>query len=90
MLRSGINGGGPVKEAFAREVTIGEGGVVRIESPELPTGARAFVIVIVEEAASPQPPLSQLMGRSAPSFRSAAHVDEFIRKERDSWTSSRG
>jgi len=77
-----------LKEAFSREVTIGEGGVVRIESPHLPTGAKAFVIVIVEDRATTPPPFSKLLGRSRPSFHSAAEVDDFIKKERDSWTSS--
>lgn len=71
-----------MKEPFSREVTIQPGGVVRIESPDLPAGARARVVVIVEEPGSEPPPLAALIGRSRPSFKSAAEVDAFLRRER--------
>ena len=76
-----------MKEAFSREVTIQPGGVVRIESPDLPAGARARVVVILEQSKSEPPPLAALMGRSKPVFRSAAEVDAFIRRERSEWNS---
>ena len=76
-----------MKEAFSQEVTIQPGGVVRIQSPELPAGARARVVVIVEEAGAEPPPLATLAGRSRPVFKTAAEVDSFIRRERDEWGS---
>ncbi len=78
-----------MKEAFSKEVTIQPGGVVRIQSPELPAGARARVVVIIaepgEEPGGEPPPLVTLAGRSRPAFRTAAEVDSFIRQERDEW-----
>ena len=76
-----------MKEAFSREVTIQPGGVVRIESPDLPAGARARVVVIVEDPGSEPPPLASLAGRSKSCFKSAAEVDAFMRQERDAWGS---
>ena len=77
-----------MKEAFSQEVTIQPGGVVRIESPDLPAGAKARVVVMLfQQPDSEPPPLSSLVGRSEPVFRSAAEVDAFIRRERDDWAS---
>ena len=76
-----------MKEAFSQEVTIQPGGVVRIQSPDLPTGAKARVVVMIEEPGSDPPPLASLMRRSKPAFRTAAEVDAFIRRERDEWGS---
>ena len=74
-----------MKEAFSLEVTIQPGGVVRVESPDLPAGAKARVVVFVETPGSGPPPLATLVGRSKPVFKSAAEVDAFIRRERDGW-----
>ena len=76
-----------MKEAFSREVTIQPGGVVRIQSPDLPSGAKARVVVIIEEPGTDPPPLASLMRHSRPAFKSAAEVDAFIRRERDEWGS---
>ncbi len=76
-----------MKEAFSKEVTVQPGGVVRIQSPELPAGARARVVVIITEPGDEPPPLVTLAGRSRPAFRTAAEVDSFIRQERDEWGS---
>ncbi len=76
-----------MKEIFFSKVTIQPGGVVRIESPDLPAGAKARVVVFVHDAESEPPPLASLVGRSKPCFRSAAEVDAFMRQERDAWDS---
>ncbi len=75
-------GGRSMKEAFSQEVTIGRGGVVRVQSPDLPAGARARVVVLLEGPEAEPPPLASLVGRSKPCFKSAAEVDAFIRRER--------
>ena len=76
-----------MKEAYSEEVTIQPGGVVRIENPDLPEGAKARVVILVEQPDSEPPPLATLVGRSRPAFRSAAEVDAFVRHERNAWDS---
>ncbi len=76
-----------MKEVLSREVTIQPGGVVKVQSADLPEGTRARVVVIIEDPGAEPPPLAALVGRSNPAFRSAAEVDSFIRRERDSWDS---
>ena len=84
-----------ISEEFSRNVTIQPGGVVRIESPDrsaelaagLPAGAKARVVVILEDRGPEPSPLATLVGRSPPVFSSAAEVDAFIRQEREDWGS---
>lgn len=43
--------------AIRQTVTVGEGGVIEVRSPELRPGARAEVIVLVEQAGGARRPL---------------------------------
>jgi hypothetical protein len=72
--------------AIKQDTTIQPGGIIHIHSAELPEGAQAQVIVLVEQ----QPPLTfptmlSLLGAAKGGFKSAAEVDAFIRAERDAW-----
>jgi hypothetical protein len=77
--------------ALKQTVTIGPGGTVQVSSPELPAGARAEVIVLVQSEAlatgveTPAPTLSSLIGVGKGGFRTVEEVDRFIRSERDQW-----
>ena len=72
--------------AIKQAVTIQAGGNIHIHSDQLPAGARAEVIVLVEQALpNPFPTMRSLLGAAQGSFQSAAEVDAFLRAERDSW-----
>jgi len=72
-------------QAFTEETTIGPGGKLSIRCPELPEGARVRIVVLIEEPLPEIQPLACYVGRSRPSFRTVEEVDDFIRRERDSW-----
>jgi hypothetical protein len=72
-------------QALTQEVTVAAGGVVTVRSPDLPPGARAQVVVLLNEPRPEPPSLGSLIGRSPPSFNSADEVDAFINGERDAW-----
>ena len=72
--------------AIKETVTIQPGGLIEIRRTDLPEGASAEVIVMVEEQpAAPPLPLSSFLGKGKGCFESAAEVDQFIRRERDAW-----
>ena len=73
--------------AIKEIVVIGPGGVIEIRRPDLPVGAAAEVIVMVNEDAEgqPPPPLSSLLGRADSGYASGEDVDAFLRAERDAW-----
>jgi hypothetical protein len=71
--------------AIKQHVTVEKGGVVRVQSPDLPEGAKAEVIVLVERRVKTQPSLSSFFGTGQGCFTSIEEVDTFIRSERDAW-----
>jgi len=76
--------------AIKQIVTVGPGGLVQVTSPQLPVGARAEVIVLVEEpskesVAIPSQSLSAFIGAGQGCFSSVDQADAFIRGERDAW-----
>lgn len=71
-----------------KKVTVKPGGLIEIRSPDLPDGAVADVIVILESPAEqPRSSLVSLIGAAEGSFATSAEVDEFIHQERDAWDS---
>ncbi len=76
--------------AIKKQVTIQPGGVVEFRHPDLPAGAIAEVIVLVEPVEGPadEPPtLTSLIGSTKGLFGSAEEADAYLRRERDSWDS---
>ena len=72
--------------AIRKSVTIQAEGVIEVRSPQLHTGARADVIVILDdEPQAPRRPLASYVGACKGTFRTVEEVDEYIRRERDSW-----
>ncbi len=64
------------------------GGVIEIQSPELPAGATVEVIVLLEpQAQSASQGLSRFIGAAQGNFATPAEVDQFIRLEREAWES---
>jgi hypothetical protein len=72
--------------AIQQETTVQPGGIIHIHSSELPEGARAQVIVLVDQQSRLAfPTMRSLLGAAKGSFKSAAEVDAFISAERDAW-----
>ncbi len=73
--------------AIKENVIIRPGGVIEIRRPDLPEGAAAEVIVMIEEPAAtePPPPLTSLFGKAKGVFTSGEEADAFRRAERDAW-----
>ncbi len=71
--------------AIKESVIIGPGGVIEIRRPDLPEGAAAEVIVMVEAPESEPPPLTSLLGQARSGHKSGSDADAFIRGERDAW-----
>jgi hypothetical protein len=62
------------------------GGMIQIQSPELPDGAKVEVIVILDAPSKPRP-LATFIGAAQGSFSTPDEADEFIGQERDTWES---
>ena len=73
--------------AIKEQVTIKPGGLVEFRHPDLPAGAIAEVIVLVEGPADEPPSLTSLIGTTKGLFGSAEEADAYLRQERDSWDS---
>jgi hypothetical protein len=71
--------------AVKQHVTVQPGGVVHLQSSELPAGAQAEVIVLVEPPAEPRRTLSSFIGSAKGVYASVEEADAFIRRERDAW-----
>ncbi|MBI1800187.1 MAG: hypothetical protein HYR71_00980 [Chloroflexi bacterium] len=65
-----------------QKVIVGPDGLIEVRSPDLPPGAVAEVIVLVEDRPAPAPSLVQMLGAGKGSFATPAEADEFLRKER--------
>jgi len=73
-----------VIETIRERVTVKPDGSIEIRNDKLSAGATAEVIVLVETPEADAPALASLIGKGKGCFASAAEVDAFIRKERDS------
>lgn len=82
-------------QTIKAQTIVKPGGFIEVRSDELPEGASVEVIVLVEETQAeeasgkkyPKRNLVNLIGAAKGSFSSAEEVDEYIRRERDSWDS---
>lgn len=69
-----------------KAVTVRSEGVLEVRSPELHPGARADVVVILDDTVeSPHKPLASYVGVCGGTFKAANEVDSHIRRERGSW-----
>jgi hypothetical protein len=72
-------------QAIKKEVTVLQGGRIEFSSPELKPGARAEVIVLIQDSQTIAPNLTSFIGKGKGAFKKPTEVDEFLRKERDKW-----
>jgi hypothetical protein len=78
--------------AIKQTVTVQAGGLVEVRSPSLPEGARAEVIVLLEDEATAPPPeparplnWGDFVGSGRGRFASAEEADAYVRGLRDEW-----
>ena len=67
--------------------TVLPGHRIEIESPELPEGQSATVLIILRGGELPKRPFWEIIGDYAGGglFRTADEVDAYLREERNSW-----
>jgi len=72
--------------AIKQIVTVQPGGLIEIRSPELTVGARAEVIILLEDSnPPPERSLRSIIGAGKGSFATPEEADAFIRRERETW-----
>ena len=71
--------------ALRQKVVVQPGGVIEVRSSELPPGATAEVIVLIESSSDPARSLLFMIGAAKGCFATPADADAFIRRERDAW-----
>jgi hypothetical protein len=74
-----------MEQALRQRVTILPGGKIELQSPDLPVGEEAEVIVLVAPPQARRRNLSEFIGAGKGLFKSADEVDAYINEERDSW-----
>ncbi|MEQ9548665.1 MAG: hypothetical protein RIM23_03450 [Coleofasciculus sp. G3-WIS-01] len=72
--------------ALRQKVCVKPGGIIEIHSHELPPGAVADVIIILETPPNKQQSLTRLIGTAKGSFATPEAADNFISQERDTWS----
>jgi hypothetical protein len=75
-----------MNQAIRQKAVVKPGGIIEIQSPELTTGATADVIVILETSLVKKASLTSLIGTAKGSFSTHQAADEFVSRERDSWS----
>jgi hypothetical protein len=76
--------------AIKQTVTVQAGGLVEVRSPNLPEGARAEVIVLLEDETAASPPTpsptwAEIIGSGRGTFANVEEVDAYVRGLRDEW-----
>lgn len=71
--------------AIRERVTVKRGGVVEVRRADLPEGAEADVIVMIEEPLAEPPALGTLVGKAKGCFATASEADSSLRAEREEW-----
>ena len=71
--------------AIIERIVIKPGGIIEMQSPELPAGETAEVIVLLDPPAPEKIKLSEMRGAAKGGFASAEEADKFIRAERNAW-----
>lgn len=74
-----------MNEAIRQKAVVKPGGVINIQSLELPVGTEVDVIVIVERAGKKKQSLRSIIGTGKGCFATPQEADDFISRERDAW-----
>lgn len=75
-------------QALRIETTILPGNRIEIQTPELPEGAVAEVIVLVPEGPAPAMSMLEFIESLPPGprlFQTPAEADAYVQQERDAW-----
>lgn len=75
-----------MNQAIRQKAVVKLGGVINIQSSELPVGTEVDVIIIVETAAKNQQSLRSIIGTGKGCFATQQSADDFISRERDAWS----
>jgi len=75
-----------MNQAIRQKAVVKPGGMINIQLSELPVGTEVDVIVIVETLAKKEQSLRSIIGSSKGSFAKPQEADDFISRERDSWS----
>ncbi len=70
-----------------QKTVVQSGGVIQLQSAELPEGANVEVIVLLEPSTEPQKSLRSFIGAAKGSFATPEEADRFICEEREAWDS---
>jgi hypothetical protein len=75
-----------MNQAIRQKAVVKPGGVINIQSSELPVGTEVDVIVIVERAGKKKQSLRSIIGTGKGCFATPQEADDFISRERDTWS----
>jgi hypothetical protein len=75
-----------MNQTIRQKVVVKPGGVINIQSSELPVGSEVDVIIIVEKATQQKQSLRSIIGTGKGSFATPQLADDFISRERDAWS----
>lgn len=75
-----------MNQALRQQAVVQPGGVIEIRSPELTPGAVVDVIVILDTSPKKRKSLRSIIGTGKGCFATPQEADDFISKERDTWT----
>jgi hypothetical protein len=75
-----------MNQALRQKAVVKPGGIIEINSPELLPGTTVDVIVIVENLPQKRRSLRSMIGTGTGIFATPEEADEFISRERDSWS----
>ncbi len=75
-----------MNQVIRQKVVVKPGGVINIQSSELPVGTEVDVIVIVETATKKRQSLRSIIGIGKGCFDTPQVVDDFMSRERDAWS----
>jgi hypothetical protein len=70
-----------------QKAVVQPGGIVELQSSDLPEGAIVEVIVLLESETQPSKTLASLIGAARGNFATPEEVDQFIRQAREAWDS---
>ncbi|MBI4558142.1 MAG: hypothetical protein HY706_11220 [Candidatus Hydrogenedentes bacterium] len=73
-----------MERTIRKKVVIQSGGRINVQSPDLPEGAEAEVIIILQNKLAAQSYRS-LFGSGKGAFAFSEEADAFLRQERDAW-----
>lgn len=75
-----------MNQAIRQKAVVKPGGVIKIQSSELPVGTEVDVIVIVETPVKKKQSLRSIIGTGKGCFATPQSADDFISRERDAWS----